>query len=85
MPMVIISGIFEIIFIFIFLEVIVLNFLGLNKNIKKNIENRAEEDVKISKEDERTNSEILINENYTYDPNYGEEDNDSSQIKNEIN
>ena len=85
MPMVIISGIFEIIFIFIFLEVIVLNFLGLNKNIKKNIENRAEEDVKISKEDERANSAILINENYTYDTNFGEEDNDSSHIKNEIN
>ena len=80
-PMVIITGIFEIIFIFIFLEIIVLNCLELNRNIKKNIENRAEEDVVISGEDESNNSEILINENYTYNTNFGEEENDSSHIK----
>ena len=79
--MVIITGIFEIIFIFIFLEIIVLNCLELNRNIKKNIENRAEEDVVISGEDESNNSEILINENYTYNTNFGEEENDSSHIK----
>jgi hypothetical protein len=86
MPMVIISGIFEIIFIFIFLEVIVLNCLELNRNIKKNIKNRAEEDVEISKVEERNNTPILINEDYTYNINVEEEeDNDSSQINNGIN
>jgi hypothetical protein len=83
MPMVIISGIFETIFISIFLEVLVLNFLGLNINIKKNIKNRAEEDFANSKEDERDNSAILINENYTYSTNFGGEDNYSSQMKDE--
>ena len=86
MPMVIISGIFEIIFIFIFLEVIVLNCLELNRNIKINIKNRAEEDVEISKVEERNNTPILINEDYTYNINVEEEeDNDSSQINNGIN
>ena len=58
-----------------------MNCFELNRNIKKNIENRAEEDVVISGEDENDNSEILINDNYTYNTNFGEEENGSSQIK----
>ena len=44
LSMVITSGVFEILISFIFHEAIELNFCGLNKNIKKNIINRANED-----------------------------------------
>jgi len=82
---VIISGFFEILFTFVFLELIVLNFLGLNKNVKKNIINRAVEDVEISQIDERRNSDILLNENYSYNPDCEDENNVPSQKKNEGN
>jgi len=82
---VIISGFFEILFTLVFLELIVLNFLGLNKNVKKNIINRAVEDVEISQIEERRNSNILLNENYSYNPDWEDENNVPSQKKNEGN
>ena len=42
--MIIVSFIIEMLISCIFLELIVLNFCGLNKNIKTNIQNRAIED-----------------------------------------
>jgi len=78
----IISGVFEIIFTFIFLELIVLNFLGLNKNIKSNIIERAKKDVEISKINERHSSERYTNDNITSKENYENETKISSQIKN---
>ena len=78
LSLVIISGIFEMIFIFIFLELIVLNCLGLNKNIRASISNRADEDYNQnnpegSKLDERNCSEMLINDNEDLNKIYGDE------------
>jgi hypothetical protein len=78
---IIISCVFEMIFIFIFLEVIVFNCLGLNKNIKKSIINRAYEDYNINETDDRYNSEVLLNENYAFNTNCEDDDNMPSQIK----
>jgi hypothetical protein len=63
------------IFIFIFLEVIVLNCLGLNKNIKKSIINRAYEDYIINEFDDRNNSAVLLNDNYAFSTNIEDDDN----------
>jgi hypothetical protein len=73
------------IFIFIFLELIVLNCLELNKNVKKSIINRATEDFMINEMGDRNNSEILLNDNYTYRPNCEDNSNAPSQMENEGN
>ena len=85
LSIVITSGVFEMIFIFIFLELIVLNCLELNKNIKKSIINRATEDFMINEMGDRNNSEILLNDNYTYRPNCEDNNNAPSQMENEGN
>jgi hypothetical protein len=76
---------FEMIFIFIFLEIIILNCFGLNKNIKKYIINRANEDYSIEEITDRSNSEEVINDNYVYSTNFEEENNVLSEMKNKGN
>jgi hypothetical protein len=73
------------IFIFIFLEIIILNCFGLNKNIKKYIINRANEDYSIEEISDRSNSEEVINDNYVYSTNFEEENNVLSEMKNKGN
>ena len=85
LSIVIISGVFEMIFIFIFLELIVLNCLGLNKNIKKSIRNRADEDYLLSKMSEDNYCEMFTNDSEALNTNYEDENKVSSKMKNEGN
>ena len=59
----IISNIIEILITFVFLEIIILNFCGLNKNVKINIEKRAQQDINYIEENGR-DSNCGINDEY---------------------
>ena len=61
-PLLIISNIFEIFTIFVFLEIIVINLWGLNKNIKINIEKRALLDIETN--ERNINNSFDINDEY---------------------
>ena len=63
----IISNILEILMTFVFLEIIILNFYGLNENVKINIEKRAQEDFDSMSQNNRESS-FGINDDY--DINY---------------
>jgi hypothetical protein len=82
LSLVIISGVFEMIFIFIFLELIVLNCLGLNKNIKESIRNRADEDYLLSKMNETNYNEMFTNDSEALNTNCEDENKVSSKKKN---
>ena len=60
-----ISYILEVILVLIFLEKLELNFCGLNKNLKKNIQNRADIEMRDSLiQDEIKNNSFEVNNNY---------------------
>ena len=74
----IISNILEILMTFVFLEIIILNFCGLNENVKINIEKRAEEDISYT-EDNIRQSSFGINDEY--DINYEDIEKGKKSIK----
>ena len=53
------SFVFELIMILIFLEIIEINFCGLNKNLKRNIESRGIIDSSLAIEDEDDDNDLI--------------------------
>ena len=78
--------IFQIFCLLIYLEIIELNFLGLNKNTKRNIRTRSLSEILVGKnnnEDNDTDNQgiIDVNQEYYYNDNINENDNDGSTIE----
>ena len=77
----------QIFFILVYQETIELNFCGLDKNLKINIENRAENDLNFTRtesDDIMHNEDNIMNNE---DDNVDEEvnkDNNNKEIKNEL-
>ena len=66
-----ISYILEFFMILVFLEIIELNFWGLDENIKRNIKDRADDEVKLS---------LTNNENEERNPSYDSSINDNNNV-----
>ena len=64
---IIVTSSFELFGIFVFVEIIELNFFGLDKNLRKNIDNRAEDEInnifEISDEQDSSDTESFKKEN----------------------
>lgn len=75
-----ISGIFEFIAAFVFLEIIVLNFCGLDKNVKINIEERAIRESLFEKE-ERNESFDLVEDYDVEVKDIKKKENNSNPLK----
>ena len=75
------TGIFEFLITLVFLEIIVLNCCTLNKNIKENIEKRALMDVKF----EDVEGIWDIDENYSVNYNYDNDDDEFSESNSKEN
>ncbi len=78
--------IFQIFCLLIYLEIIELNFFGLNKNTKRNIRTRSLSEILVGKnnnEDNDTDNQgiIDVNQEYYYNDNINENDNDGSTIE----
>ena len=74
----------EFIFGLVFLEIIELNFCGLNKNIKRNIRGRAKEDTNLLLMNTITHRESILMDNINDDNNDNNANNDN-EVNNNYN
>ena len=74
----------EFIFGLVFLEIIELNFCGLNKNIKRNIQKRAKEDTNLLLMNTSTHRESILMDNINDDNNDNNANNDN-EVNNNYN
>jgi len=78
--------VFQIFCLLIYLEIIELNFCGLNKNTKRNIRERGLSEILLGKKNNGDNDTdnqgiIYVNQEYYFDENINENDNDGSTVE----